>query len=166
MQQDAAVIRIQVTSVIDIFTRSEIGDRDGWICQLSGDPVHSAWSHDDSLSSGIDWAQPRSEGDEWHPMTVAWWEEWRHSPQAAAMATEVDWRYLLDTALLHHQYWKNGRWEFANEIRMREAKLGATSADRRALKFELEILQEHPVGSLRGNVSDMSAERRKRVAKG
>lgn len=83
------------------------------------------------------------------------------------MATDVDWRYLLDTALLHHQYWKNGRWEFANEIRMREAKLGATPSDRNALKFHLEILEEHPVGipNLQepGYVSIMDEERRRRI---
>lgn len=74
------------------------------------------------------------------------------------MATDVDWRFLLDTALLHHKYWTNGRWEFANELRMREAKLGATPADRNSLKFNLEIIEEYPVGK-RAHVSDMNAER-------
>ncbi len=106
-------------------------------------------------------------GEEWHPQTREWWEAWRRSPQAAAMATDVDWRYLLDTALLHHQYWKNGRWEFANEIRMREAKLGATPADRNALKFLLEIREEHPVGlpyrREPGYVTTMDEARRNRI---
>lgn len=85
-------------------------------------------------------------GKEWHPRTVAWWEEWRRSPQAAAMITGPDWQYLLDTALLHHQYWSNGRWEFANELRMREAKLGATPKDRADLKFEVDTSERYPVG--------------------
>lgn len=106
-------------------------------------------------------------GEEWHPQTREWWDAWRRSPQAAAMATDVDWRYLLDTALLHHQYWKNGRWEFANEIRMREAKLGATPGDRNALKFHLEVLGEHPVGKplphREGYVSITDPERLARV---
>lgn len=98
-------------------------------------------------------------------MTVQWWEEWRRSPQAAAMATEVDWRFLLDTALIHHSMWMNGRWEFANEIRMRVAKFGATPADRRALKFEIEVREEHSVGHV-GSVSIMDEERRKRIMGG
>lgn len=102
-------------------------------------------------------------GETWHPLTVEWWEAWRRSPQAVAMATDVDWRYLLDTALLHHRYWGNGRWELANELRMREAKLGATPADRNAMKFNLEILEEFPVGRA-AHVSDMNAERRRRIA--
>lgn len=61
--------------------------------------------------------------------------------------------------------WLNGRWEFANEIRMRVAKFGATPADRRALKFEIEVREEHPVGRV-GNVSTMDEARKKRLANG
>ncbi len=50
---------------------------------------------------------------------------------------------------------------------MHEAKLGATPADRRALKFELEIIQEHPVGSSGGKVTRrIDEERRKRIVNG
>lgn len=105
-------------------------------------------------------------GEDWHPMTVEWWEAWRRSPQAAAMATDVDWHYLRDTALIHHTMWMKGRWEFANEIRMRVAKFGATPADRHALKFEIDTVDKFPVGrerGTRGHVSIMDAERRKRI---
>lgn len=106
-------------------------------------------------------------GEEWHPQTVAWWEAWRRSPQAAAMVTEPDWQFLLDTALIHHTMWSTGRWEFANEIRMRVAKFGSTPADRRALKFEIEVLEDFPVGEGQpSNVSTMDAARRKRLASG
>lgn len=105
-------------------------------------------------------------GEEWHEMTVSWWEAWRRSPQAAAMVTDVDWHYLRDTALIHHQMWTSGRWELANEIRMRVAKYGATPADRHALKFEIETHEEYPVGKPGGNVSTFDAARRKRIANG
>ncbi|MFI9356095.1 phage terminase small subunit [Streptomyces lydicus] len=38
---------------------------------------------------------------DWHPMTHAWWETWRRSPQAQTF-TETGWAFLVDTALMHH----------------------------------------------------------------
>lgn len=104
------------------------------------------------------------DGEEWHPITVRWWNHWRSSPQAARMVTEPDWDFLLDTALVHHTMWKNGRWEFASEVRMRVAQFGATPAARRALKQEIDIVEETPVGNVEGaNVTSIN-DRRKRIA--
>lgn len=103
--------------------------------------------------------------EEWHPQTVRWWNNWRESPQASKMLTAVDWDYLLDTALLHHQMWVSGgkNSERAAEIRMRVATFGATYADRLRLRLEVEAPEEYPVGnSSTGNVTDLS-ERRKRL---
>ncbi len=102
----------------------------------------------------------------WHPMTKKWWDTWRRSPQATRMLTEPDWMFLLDTALMHHQMWSSGRWDFASEIRLRVAKFGATPEDR--LRLHLEIDEEIPnngsVGNApTGNVSDIN-ERRKRIS--
>ena len=80
---------------------------------------------------------PEVEGVVWHPRTVAWWEHWRRSPQASAFI-DTDWDFLLDTALIHHTMWSNGRWEYASELRLRAAKLGATHEDRLRLRIEIQ----------------------------
>lgn len=107
------------------------------------------------------------EGDpvDWHPATKKWWNAWRSSPQATRMLTEPDWQFLLDTALMHHQMWQNGRWDFASEVRLRVAKFGATPEDRLRLHLEIdeEIEQQGAAGNVAGtNVSSLE-ERRKRV---
>lgn len=105
-------------------------------------------------------------GEDWHPMTVKWWEAWRRSPQAAHMLSEPDWYSLLDTALIHHKMWSNGKWEFASEVRLRVAKFGATPEDRQRLRIEIDNPEEYPVGMRGGTgnaVSDIS-ERRKRLS--
>lgn len=105
------------------------------------------------------------EEEEWHPATKMWWESWRKSPQAAQMLSEPDWFFLLDTALIHHNMWKNQKWEFANEVRMRVAKFGATPEDRNRLRMEIELPDVEPdAGSKRSkpNVTSI-AERRKRL---
>lgn len=102
--------------------------------------------------------------DEWHPMTIKWWDSWRTSPQAARMMSGPDWYFLLDTALIHHHMWMNHKWEFASEVRLRAAKFGATPEDRARLRMEIEIPEDYPVGSKRGsNVSSLDA-RRKRIS--
>lgn len=106
--------------------------------------------------------------EDWHPATIRWWNSWRQSPQAAAMLSEPDWYALLDTALIHHNMWKNGRWEFASEVRLRVAKFGATPEDRIRLKQEIEVPETSPVGnsaSKAQNVTSLSA-RRDRLAAG
>ena len=107
------------------------------------------------------------EEEDWHPATRDWWEAWRRSPQAAGMLSEPDWYALLDTALIHHNMWMNGRWEFASEVRLRVAKFGATPEDRNRLRMEIEEPETTPVGSNRGaNEVTNLASRRKRITKG
>lgn len=86
--------------------------------------------------------------EDWHPQTVRWWNSWRESPQATRMLTAVDWDYLLDTALLHHQMWMSGgkNSERAAEIRLRVATFGATPADRLRLKLEIETPPDYDAG--------------------
>jgi hypothetical protein len=101
-------------------------------------------------------------GEDWHPMTVRWWEAWRASPQGVRMVTEVDWYFLLDTALMHHTMWAKGKWEFAAEVRLRAAKFGATPEDRLRLKLEVEVPEDvYPVGTPKGgaNVTRMDDHR-------
>jgi len=86
------------------------------------------------------------------------------------MMTEPDWEYLLTTARIHHEFWSSGRWELAAELRLREAKFGATPEDRSRLRVEIGIgmpnkktpgTSQAKTGS---NVSQIDPARRKRVA--
>lgn len=100
---------------------------------------------------------------EWHPMTRRWWENWRTSPQASRMLSDPDWDYLLDTALIHHNMWRNGRWDFASEVRLRVAKFGATPDDRNRLRAEIITVPE--VGDVRAeDIPKLSAARNRRKA--
>ncbi|MFD4699750.1 phage terminase small subunit [Streptomyces niveus] len=99
---------------------------------------------------------------EWHPMTVAWWQTWRESPQASTF-TDTDWAFLLDTALMHTSMWSKGQWTLAAEVRLRAAKFGATPEDRARLKLKVD----EPTGGRQapaqrpGNVSDITSRRQR-----
>jgi hypothetical protein len=98
-------------------------------------------------------------------MTKKWWTAWRKSPQAAGMLSEVDWYFMVDTALIHHNMWSNGRWEFANEVRMRVAKFGATPEDRNRLRMEIDVPETSPVGiKNKGNEVTSLDSRRSRIS--
>lgn len=70
---------------------------------------------------------------DWPDVTRSWWATWRKSPQAATF-TETDWSFLLDTAILHMEFWDGDR-SVAGELRLRAAKFGATPEDRMRLKI-------------------------------
>lgn len=72
---------------------------------------------------------------EWPPETLAWWETWRTSAQASKF-TDTDWSFLLDTAVLHAEFWLGNR-ALARELRLRAAKFGATPEDRARLRIEI-----------------------------
>ncbi|MFI7096442.1 hypothetical protein ACIBSU_34430 [Streptomyces lydicus] len=97
---------------------------------------------------------------EWHPMTQAWWETWRRSPQAQTF-TETDWAFLVDTALMHHSMWAKGQWTLAAEVRLRAAKFGATPEDRARLKLKVDDPTSRPQTPVQhsGNVSDIASRR-------
>lgn len=73
------------------------------------------------------------ESFEWPDETVAWWETWRTSAQGQTF-TDTDWSFLLDTAVLHAEFWLGDR-SVAPELRLRVAKFGATLEDRQRLKI-------------------------------
>lgn len=93
----------------------------------------------------------------WHEVTLRWWNNWRRSAQAT-MFTPTDWDYLLDTALMHHKMWANGRWDFASEVRLRVAKFGATPEDRQRLKIEVDT-PPPPARRQSSKVTDISSRR-------
>lgn len=73
------------------------------------------------------------ETHEWPNATLEWWETWRVSPQASTF-TDTDWSFLLDTAVLHAEFWLGDR-SVAAELRLRAAKFGATPEDRARLRL-------------------------------
>lgn len=75
-------------------------------------------------------------GEQWHPQTVAFWDALRRSP-LMANEDELSWSVLVDTALMHHKMWQNGRWDFAAELRLRLAKYGATPEDKARLRIKV-----------------------------
>jgi hypothetical protein len=75
------------------------------------------------------------DGYEWPAATLAWWTTWRESPQAQ-MFLATDWDYLLDTAVLHAEFWLGDRSVEAG-LRLRVAKFGATPEDRQRLRFSV-----------------------------
>ena len=64
----------------------------------------------------------------WPARTREWWQMWADSPLSGDF-TSTDWSELLDTALIHAQFW-NGNVKVAGELRLRVAKFGATPEDR------------------------------------
>lgn len=69
----------------------------------------------------------------WPARTRDWWRMWGDSPLAAEF-TSTDWSELMDTAVLHAQFW-SGRTAVAPELRLRVAKFGATPEDRARLRI-------------------------------
>lgn len=72
---------------------------------------------------------------DWPDATREWWTTWRKSAQASTF-TDTDWSFLLDTAVLHMEFWDGDR-SVAGELRLRAAKFGATPEDRARLKISV-----------------------------
>lgn len=85
---------------------------------------------------------------QWCEATRAWWEMWQRSPLAPSFS-EMDWAFLLDTALLHQQLWALGDTRVLPELRLRVAKFGATPEDRARLRVQFA----------QADVSESQAER-------
>lgn len=91
----------------------------------------------------------------WPARTEQWWAMWGASPLAAEF-TATDWSELLDTALLHAQFW-SGRLSLAAELRLRVAKFGATPEDRARLR--ITFAQAEEADERRGSRTSSSRER-------
>lgn len=84
----------------------------------------------------------RTDGCDWHPMVMEWWESVWRSPMASEYL-DADMRgglYLL--ADLYQVRWNatshTGLIEAAKEIRLQEVRFGLTPIDRRRLQWEVE----------------------------
>lgn len=73
----------------------------------------------------------------WHDQTIAWYETWRRS-EIAQLWTDTDWDFLVDTAVLHTQFWMRANFNVGAELRQRVAKLGATVEDRQRLRVSID----------------------------
>lgn len=76
----------------------------------------------------------------WPDQTRRWWAMWRDSPLSENFGT-TDWDFLMDTALLHAQYW-SGDTSKSAELRLRVAKFGATPEDRARLRIQFADADE------------------------
>lgn len=86
-------------------------------------------------SDGEAYGPELPDSHEWPQATLDWWETWRTSAQASTF-TDTDWSFLLDTAVLHAEFWLGNR-GLASELRLRAAKFGATPEDRARLKISI-----------------------------
>lgn len=106
---------------------------------------------------------PDLPGHDYDSRTLAWYETWRTSPQAATFLP-TDWQRLHMLAEMVQQYWEEPRKELLAEIRLNEAALGGTAADRIRLRWTVaEPENETPVR--RQGRPHGSGSRRERVLK-
>ncbi|SDD59224.1 hypothetical protein SAMN04488581_2615 [Mycolicibacterium neoaurum] len=77
----------------------------------------------------------------WPEATRRWWAVWGSEPMARDF-TATDWDFLLDTALLHAKVWGKGDLKLLPELRLRVAKMGATSEDRARLRVTYAAADE------------------------
>jgi len=68
--------------------------------------------------------------------TRAWYRTWARSPQALRFAA-TDWQRLHMLAGLVERYFADPSKELMSEIRLNEAKLGATPEDRMRLRWRI-----------------------------
>jgi len=90
----------------------------------------------------------------WPAATRAWWEMLEFHPLKGEF-TEMDWSYLLDTALLHADFW-SGNLKQAPELRLREAKYGFTPEDRARLRITFAQATEAEIDTARKVTSSIS----------
>lgn len=76
----------------------------------------------------------------WPDQTRAWWDVWVSSPHAEHF-TQITWETLLTTALIHADVWA-GNLDRAPELRLREAKYGATPEDMARLRMTMAEADE------------------------
>lgn len=97
----------------------------------------------------------------WPDATRDWWSTWRSSPLTQAW-TSTDWDFLLDTALLHAEFW-SGNLAVAAELRLRVAKFGATPEDRARLRVSVKPASDSPSSERAAPPRASSTARRSRV---
>lgn len=80
------------------------------------------------------------DGEPWPEATRQWWDMWGVDPLAADFRP-TDWSELMDTAVIHGQFW-SGDVKLAGELRLRTAKFGSTQEDRARLRIQYAAADE------------------------
>ena len=102
-------------------------------------------------------------GHDYNSRTLAWYETWRTSPQAAQFLP-TDWQRLHMLAELVERYFAIPTKEMLSEIRLNEASLGATASDRARLRWS--VADSETAAPRKSTASGRSAaSRRDRVLK-
>lgn len=90
--------------------------------------------------------------------TRAWWADWKAAPQAD-LFTVTTWRRLLMLAPLVDQFHRTGSKDLMAEIRLNEAKLGATPEDMQRLHWSPKAAQRSAAASRDGKVTPINRPR-------
>lgn len=91
----------------------------------------------DGETRGPDLPIARPSGEPWPTLTRQWWDAYRTCPQAQLWSA-TDWQSHLVTAELHAAFWGDGETKVAAELRLREARMGATYEDRLRLRIRVD----------------------------
>ena len=78
-----------------------------------------------------------------HPRTRDWWKRWCGAPQASLFG-ETDWGRLQDLAWIMDEFYAEPTTARMAEIRLNEAKLGATIEDRLHLRIRFRDPKKDP----------------------
>jgi hypothetical protein len=85
------------------------------------------------------------EGDliasDWHPETLAWWEDLWSAPMASEYHSS-DRHALFLLAVLMDDFWLSPSTKLASEIRLQRQAFGLTPYDRRRLEWTIESTEE------------------------
>jgi hypothetical protein len=88
---------------------------------------------------------PELPGDEWHPLTLAWWRDIWASPMAPEY-DDSDRHGLFVLAQLVEDFWRaetvTQRKDLAAELRQQGQRFGLSPIDRRRLQWEIERSEE------------------------
>jgi hypothetical protein len=99
----------------------------------------------------------------WSPLTVAWWQAWKDSPQASVFSAS-DWNSLLSTAFVADMFFRTRKATYAAELRMREAAFGATPIDRLRLRMAWHEDKERGIRASEAEEKAKQKEARDRYA--
>lgn len=112
---------------------------------------------------GPDGPTPDLPGGHYDNRTLAWYDTWRNSPQAATFLA-TDWQRLHMLAEMVQLYWEEPRKDLLAEIRLNEAALGGTAADRIRMRWVVaDSMEDSPASQRPGRTR--GAARRDRVLK-
>jgi hypothetical protein len=77
---------------------------------------------------------------DWPEDTLDWWADWGNS-QVSKQFTQLDWRFLVDTARLHAAV-AEGDLKYAGELRQRVVQFGTTPEARARLRIQYAAADE------------------------